>query len=91
MARKGFNISSNICYNRITFCPHAFERGVFRRLSLDNIEETVRSGTIYAKRSRFPRVCIRRYFGKENFTYFVIVQCHVDYCEVITAWKRKGN
>jgi hypothetical protein len=90
MERKNININYNIRYN-IRLCPHAIERNITRLIGRPYIEETVKTGELVIGKAKFPKVCLRRYFGKENITCFVIIQVHLTYCEVITAWKRKGN
>ncbi len=77
---------------RITFNPHLIVRESHRNLDLDRVEETVRTGKPNARKSTPPdRICFRRYFGKENLTYDVVVVVHQNYWEVITAWIKRGR
>ena len=76
----------------VTFDPHAFDRGEYWSLDLDKIEETVRTGRIFAGKCEEPnKLCFERYFGKENATYTVIARFHEQFIEVRTAWSRKGR
>ncbi len=76
----------------ITFDPHLFDRKEYWNLELDKIEETVRTGKIFDDKCEKPnKLCFRRYFGKENITYTVIVRYHDNFIEVKTAWPKKGR
>ena len=76
----------------ITFDPHLFDRKEYWNLDLNKIEETVRSGKIFEKKCDAPnKLCFKKYFGKENVTYTIIVRYHKDFIEVKTAWSRKGR
>ena len=82
----------NIKKVEITFNPHVLMREIDRNLDIDNIVETIRNGKIVVKKSKRPdKLCFKRYFGKENKTYFVIVVVHKNYFEVITTWLKKGR
>jgi hypothetical protein len=81
-----YNINNNLAYN-----PHLFERKEQRMLDLDKIEETALEGRAVRKRCGRSCMCLSRYFGKENVTYFVIVRKHRNFREVMTAWQTKGN
>ena len=77
---------------KITFDPHLFDRKEYWNLDLDKIEETVRTGKIFEKKCEKPnKICFKRYFGKENITYTVIVRYHNDFIEVKTVWPKKGR
>ena len=76
----------------ITFSPHLFDRKEYWNLDLDKIEETVKNGAIFKDKCEFPnKICFKRYFGKENLTYTVIVRYHNNFIEVKTAWPKKGR
>ncbi len=77
---------------QITFDSHVFDRRNYRNLDLDKIEETVRTGGIVDDKCEQPnKACFRKYFGKENTTYVVIVRYHKTFIEVKTAWPKKGR
>ncbi|HLC65560.1 MAG TPA: hypothetical protein VJI46_05565 [Candidatus Nanoarchaeia archaeon] len=93
---KSLNNSYNLSYNRetavITFSPHLFDRKEYRNLDLEKIEETVRTGKLHNEKCQEPnKMRFRKYFGKENVTYIVVVRCYNDFIEVKTAWPKKGN
>ena len=76
----------------ITFDPHAFDRKEYWNLDLDKIEEAVRTGKLFEEKCEKPnKLCFKRYFGKENITYTVIVRYHNNFIEVKTAWPKKGR
>jgi hypothetical protein len=76
----------------ITFDPHLFDRKDYWDLDLDRIEDTVRIGKIFEGKCEKPnKLCLKRYFGKENITYTVIARYHKNFIEVKTAWPRKGR
>lgn len=76
----------------ITFDPHLFDRKEYWNLDLGKIEETVRTGKIFEKKCEKPnKICLKRYFGKENLTYTVIVRYHKNFIEVKTVWPKKGR
>ena len=76
----------------ITFDPHLFDRKEYWNLDLGKIEETVRTGRIFEGKCEEPnKICLKRYFGKENITYIVIVRYHNNFIEVKTAWPKKGR
>lgn len=76
----------------ITFDPHLFDRKEYWNLDLDKIEETVRTGEIFEEKCEQPnKLCFKRYFGKENTTYIVIVRYYKNFIEVKTAWPTKGR
>lgn len=76
----------------ITFNLHLFNRAEYWKLDLDKIEETVRTGNVFDEKCEKPnKVCFKKYFGKENITYTVIVRYHKNFIEVKTAWPRKGR
>ena len=76
----------------ITFSPHLFDRKEYWNLDLNKIEETVKNGTIFEEKCELPnKICFKRYFGKENITYTVIVRYHDNFIEVKTAWPKKGR
>ncbi len=76
----------------ITFDPHLFDRKEYRNLDLDKVEETVRTGVISENKCEKPtKVCFKRYYGKENITYTVIVRYHQNFIEVKTSWLNKGR
>ena len=76
----------------VTFDPHLFDRSEYWNLDLDRIEETVKTGKIFQKKCEKPnKICIKRYFGKENITYTIIVRYHKDFIEVKTVWPTKGK
>lgn len=74
----------------VTFNLHLYKREINRRL-LDKIQEIVKTGKVEKKKSEFPKVCLTRYYGKENKTYFVIIVDHKELIEVITSWTKKGR
>ena len=70
----------------ITFDPHLFDRKEYWNLDLDKIEETIRTGEIFEEKCEQPnKLCFKRYFGKENKTYTVIVRYYKSFIEVKTA------
>ena len=76
----------------VTFDPHLFDRNEYWNLDLNKIEETVRTGKIFQEKCEKPnKICIKRYFGKENITYTIIVRYHKDFIEVKTVWPTKGK
>lgn len=76
----------------ITFEPHLFDRKEYWSLDLNKIEESVRTGKIFEKKCEKPnKICFKRYFGKENVTYTVIVRYRSNFIEVKTAWPKKGR
>ncbi len=76
----------------ITFDPHVFDRKDCRNLDLDKIEETARTGKIFEEKCEEPnKICFKRYYGKENVTYTIIVRYHNEFIEVKTAWTNKGR
>ena len=76
----------------VTFSPHLFDRKEYWNLDLDKIEETVRNGIVFEEKCEFPnKICFKRYYGKENITYTVIVRYHDNFIEVKTAWPKKGR
>ncbi|MBI2667237.1 hypothetical protein HYX17_00530 [Candidatus Woesearchaeota archaeon] len=76
----------------ITFDPHLFDRKEYWNLDLDRIEETARSGKVSENKCEKPnKLCLKRYFGKENITYTIIVRYHKNFIEVKTAWPKKGR
>lgn len=76
----------------ITFDPHVFDKTEYLNLDLDKVEETVRTGTIYEEKCEEPnKLCFKRFFGKENIMYTVIVRYHLDFIEVKTVWSSKGK
>ena len=76
----------------ITFDPHLFDRKEYWNLNLDKIEDTIRNGEVFESKCEKPnKVCFKRFFGKENITYTVIVRYHEDFIEVKTAWPKKGK
>ena len=77
---------------RMTFNPHLILRESHRNLDLDRVEETVRTGKTNEDKSNPPaKIRFRRYYGKENLTYDVVVVVHQNYWEVMTSWKKKGR
>ena len=76
----------------ITFDPHLFGRKEYWNLDLDKIEETIRTGEIFEEKCEQPnKLCFKKYFGKENTTYTVIVRYYKSFIEVKTAWPAKGR
>ena len=76
----------------IIFDPHLFDRKEYWNLDLDKVEETAKTGKIFEEKCEQPnKLCFKRYFGKENVTYTVIVRYHQNFIEVKTAWPRKGR
>ncbi len=77
---------------KITFNPHLFDRKDYWNLDLDKVEETVKTGRIFHEKCEEPnKICFKRYFGKENTTYTVIVRYHKELIEVKTIWPTKGR
>ena len=91
MKAKGLNISYNSSYNRkrADYSEHLLSRVSKRNLDLWKVDETLRTGSII--KSRANKLCLSRYFGKDNETYVVIIQVRKQSIRVKTAWKRKGN
>ncbi|MBS3168318.1 hypothetical protein J4216_04290 [Candidatus Woesearchaeota archaeon] len=77
--------------SKVTFNPHLFNREAKRCLSLEKIEESIKTGNINSKKIKFPKLYITKYFRKENITYHIIIIKHKNFVEVITAWKKKGR
>ena len=76
----------------VTFNPHLFDRKDYWNLDSNKIEETVRFGKIFEQKSERPnKICFKRYFGKENMTYTVIVRFYENFIEVKTVWPNKGK
>lgn len=76
----------------ITFDPHVFDRTIYWDLDLAKVEETVRTGNVFEEKCEEPnKVCFKRFFGKENTTYTVIVRYHQEFIEVKTVWPSKGR
>jgi hypothetical protein len=82
-------------YNRkekkIRLTEHAIHRSTYWGINVEQIEETIRTGKVYPKKSKQGKICIQKYFGKENRTCTVIVTCYKQYIEVLTTWEKKGN
>ena len=74
----------------IVFNTHIFKREYNKRM-LDKIEEIITTGKEIKYVTTYPKKCIRRYYGKENKTYFVIIIEHNETIEAITSWKKKGR
>lgn len=90
---KSLNNSYNLSYNKkqITFNPHIFKRK-HRGLDLNKIEHAIRCGHLFKRKCKFPiKLCFKKYFGKQNKTYYVIAINHETFIEVITAWQKKGK
>ena len=78
--------------SEIAFDPHVFDRKEYWNLDLDKIEETVRAGKVFDDKCELPnKICFKKYFGKENITYTVIVRYHKNFIEVKTSWPKKGR
>lgn len=78
--------------SEITFHPHTFDKEKYLNLDLNKIEETVRTGRIFKNKCAKPnKLCFKRYYGKENITYTVIVRYYKNFIEVRTAWTKKGR
>lgn len=76
----------------ITFDAHLFHRKEYWNLDLDKVEESVRTGKRFIEKCEKPnKICLKRYFGKENLTYTVVVRYHKNFIEVKTAWPTKGR
>jgi len=76
----------------ITFDSHLFDRKEYWSLDLNKIEETVRTGKIFEEKCEIPnKLCFKRYYGKENITYTVIVIYRKNFIEVKTTWPKKGK
>ncbi|MBS3151318.1 hypothetical protein J4443_03000 [Candidatus Woesearchaeota archaeon] len=76
----------------ITFDPHLFDRKKYWSLDLDKVGEAIRTGKIFEEKCEEPnKICLKRYFGKENITYTVIVRYHKNFIEVKTAWPTIGR
>tara|TARA_Y100000310_G_scaffold292849_1_gene321954 strand:- start:1181 stop:1459 length:279 start_codon:yes stop_codon:yes gene_type:complete len=76
----------------ITFNPHLFDRKEYWNLELNKVEETVRTGKVFYEKCERPnKVCFKRYYGKENVTYTVIVRYHNNFIEVKTTWLSQGR
>ena len=76
----------------ITFDPHLFDRKEYWSLDIDKVEEAIRTGKIFEEKCEEPnKICLKRYFGKENITYTVIVRYHKNFIEVKTAWPTIGR
>lgn len=78
----------------ITFDPrsHTINKIAFENLNEDNVEETVRTGSIINEKCEYPgKLCFQRYFGKENLTYIVIVIYHKYHIEIKTVWVKEGR
>ncbi len=76
----------------VTFDPHLFDKLEYHNLDLDKVEETVRTGNIVSGKCEEPnKLCLERYFVKENTTYTIIARFHEDFIEVRTVWLRKGR
>ena len=72
--------------SEIAFDPHVFDRKEYWNLDLDKIEETVRAGKVFDDKCELPnKICFKKYFGKENITYTVIVRYHKNFIEVKTS------
>lgn len=77
---------------QITFDPHLFDRVDYLDIELGKVEETVRTGKVFERKCEKPnKVCFKRYFGKENITYTIIVRYHENFIEVKTVWPKKGR
>ena len=91
MKTKGLN--NNLNYNtnyNIYFIPHLLERRNKRDLEIEKIKQTIGDGK-KVKKSEYPKICKKHYFGKDNITYFVIFIKNENIAKVISAWKTKGN
>jgi len=76
----------------ITFDPHLFHRVDYRNLDFDLVEETIRKGNVYPYKCEIPnKICFKKYFGKINQTYTVIVRYNNEFIEVKTAWNSNGK
>ncbi len=91
--KLGYNTSYNRDYNQkiITYSQHLLDKMASRRLSLEKIEETIKTGKPDIKKSKSPKLCLTRYYGKENISYYVVILENEDFIEVITTWKKKGK
>jgi len=74
----------------IVFNEHLFKREYNKRL-LDKIEEIIITGKEIKGGTIYPKKCLKRYYGKENKTYFIIIIEDKDFIEVITSWNKKGR
>jgi len=73
----------------ITAHPHFVRRWMGRKLELDKVKETIRTGNIIYRRGN--KFIIERYFGKENETYCVVCFVYGGILEVKTSWKKEGR
>jgi len=91
MKPKDLNNNGNYNYDyNIVYSRHLSEKKNRRVLDLDKTEQTIINGR-QVPRSKYPKICKKSYFGKENVTYFVVfVKTQVG-IKVITAWKIKGK
>ncbi len=78
-------------YLEITFHSHFFKRK-YRNISDELCKEAIKDGKIVLIKSLWPgKIVFKKYFGKENETYVVVVLFKLDRIEVRTAWKKEGR
>ena len=76
----------------ITYTDHALERIKYWNLDFEKIEETIKTGIIVKDKSNsVNKQYLKRYFGKENITYLVVVTYYKYLIEVQTAWPIQGR
>ncbi|MBI2574730.1 hypothetical protein HYV82_02485 [Candidatus Woesearchaeota archaeon] len=71
---------------------HLFKNISNRNFELDKVLETVRTGRVDIEKCAYPnKLCLTRYYGKENKTYIVIVIVYEHHLEVRTVWLKDGR
>jgi len=77
---------------RVTFDPHALDRAEYWNLDLEKVDDTVRTGSVVRGKSEKPnKLCFKKYYGKENITYIVMVRYYIYLIEVKTVWPKQGR
>lgn len=92
MENKDLNTNGN--YNQdynIHFSFHVSDKVYKGILDFGKIEQTIIYGKNVPGKTKYPKLCKRFYFGKENETYFAIFVKTKGHIRVITSWKKKGN
>lgn len=74
---------------KLTF--HLAEKLRLYNKSLWAVRDIINTGRIIHKKSYGRKVVLKRYYGKENMSYYLVLVVRKEFNEVVTIWQEKGK
>ena len=75
----------------IKFTGHVLDKLLMLSLEKAIVFDIIKTGRVIRHKSSENKIVLRRYYGKCNKTYYLVVQIKLNFAEAITIWQKQGR